>query len=171
MCNPPETRGTGLSISRKPRGGTGSVPTHCETASSSVKAADGTERFHRNACRVCARASFSLFGLVFLIPQSVSILASFMGVGTGAGVTMSVNKSQRHGQRPLEAAGRVASVSQAPAGDSRVEFEAKPLCLAGSSGKIPQENVRTRNNYFAVRGTTALWPSRHGNGKHQEKWI
>lgn len=162
MCNPPEMR-TGLSISRKPRGGTGSVPTHSETASSSMKAADGTERFHRNACRVCVRASFSLFGLVFLIPQNVSILASFMGVGTGAGVTMSVNKSQPHCQRQLEAAGRV--VSWAPVGwSSRLSPCVWP-------GKIPQENVRTRNNYFAVRGTTALWPSRRGNGKHQEKWI
>lgn len=75
------------------------------------------QRFHRNTCRVlCQTAPFSLFGLIFLILQNVSILASFVGVGTGVGVTMSVNKSQPHCQRPLQAAGRVASVSQTPAG-------------------------------------------------------
>lgn len=58
-------------------------------------------------------------------------------------MTMSVNKSQPHCQRPLEAAGRVASVPQAPAGDSRVELEAKPLCLARF---VRQDSARKRQD-------------------------
>lgn len=44
-------------------------------------------------------------------PKCQHFNVSFLGVEAGAGVKMSINKAQPHGQHPLEAAGRVVSLS------------------------------------------------------------
>lgn len=72
-------------------------------------------------------------------------------------MTMTVNKSQP--QSASAGGGWQSGLgTQAPGGDSRREVEAKPMCLARFIRQVPQENVRARNNYFAVRETTAVQP-------------
>lgn len=63
-----------------------------------------------------------------------------------------VNKPQPHGQRLLEAAGTVASVSPE---SSRELEDGERLGPARFQNK---EASRTRSNVSAVRETTALWP-------------
>lgn len=173
MGKPPGTEGTGLSAFRKPHSGLCSVPASPLIVKESrvVQGADGTERFHRNTCRMYVPDRiFSPFQTDFLILQSVSIFKFLLWELDWHGSKNKCKQTTAPWSAFTRGHWQAASVSPCSGRDSRIEVK-RPLCWPDSSDKRQKQGNLEDKQQCVCSKRKALWPCSHGNGEHQEKWI
>ena len=169
-CNPPETeRGTGQPTAESPT--LPASPTRCQTATSSGKGVDGTERFHRNTFRDYVPDGlfffFSFSDLIFLSSKVSAYLSLFYGSrdrSRGESECKQTTASTGGGWQsgPRVPAPRPGTPGQRSKLGPRL---ARLIRQESKTRKLPGQET----NVFVVRDTALRPYSR--NGEHQEKWI